>query len=159
MRTGRVVWVGLALSLLACGKERSPPPPAELAVASARACTHDSEISCGRPIFNVHDLQKSLGYYRDVLGYKVDWQDGKPADFASVSRGDGVLFLCQGCQGTPGAWAMYIARDVDKLHREITGKGARVRLPPTDMPWGLREMHVSDLDGNVLRYGTDLDEE
>jgi hypothetical protein len=30
-----------------------------------------------------------------------------------------------------------------------------VRHPPTNYPWGSRELHVGDLDGNVLRLGSE----
>jgi catechol 2,3-dioxygenase-like lactoylglutathione lyase family enzyme len=144
-------WLVLSLLLLGCGRER------RLAEV-ARACHDDAELSCPRPIFNVASLAASQRYYRDALGFKLDWQDGDPPDFASVSRGHAVLFLCQGCQGTPGAWTMVFAEDVDKLHREYAGKKALIRMPPRDMPWGVREMHVSDVDGNVLRIGTGIED-
>ena len=140
----------LALTLMGCkGGNRSP------LVEAARACAHDpAELSCARPILNVRDLEASQRYYRDVLGFKVDWEHGEPPSFGSVSRGHGVLFMCQQCQGQPGAWVMLFADDVDGLHRQFVRNKARIRMPPRDMPWGLREMHVSDLDGHVLRFAT-----
>ncbi|MEJ7602898.1 MAG: bleomycin resistance family protein [Kofleriaceae bacterium] len=148
MRTLMLVCLVLAIG---CKDEpRRATPLAEL----ARACKDDGELSCARPIFNVHSLRASQAYYRDALGFKLDWDHGDPPDFGSVSRGDTQLFMCQGCQGTPGAWMMVFARDVDKLHAELVERKAVIRMPPTDMPWGLREMHVSDPDGNVLRFGS-----
>lgn len=152
MRT-QLTAAAIALGLAACGKH-DRPAPTPIAEA-ARACLqHDAEISCPRPILTVADLSASTRYYRDKLGFRLDWEYGEPPDFASVSRGDGVLFMCQGCQGHPGAWTMLFARDVDKLHDELAKRGAIIRMPPTEMPWGLREMHVSDPDGNVLRFGS-----
>lgn len=142
----------LAMALLGCkSDERSPFAEA------ARACSHESELSCPRPILSVRTLKASQTYYRDVLGFKLDWEHGRPPTFASVSRGHGVLFMCEGCQGKPGAWVMIFAKDVDGLHREFGPRKAIIRMPPTNMPWGLREMHVADPDGNVIRFamGTD----
>lgn len=141
----------VVVGLVGCGKksEEAPSPLAEL----ARKCAHDAEVSCSHPIFTVDDLQASTRYYREALGFGLDWEYGDPPDFASVSRGDGVFFLCQGCQAQPGAWVMLFVRDIDRLHRELRERGARIKMPPTDMPWGLREMQVADLDGNVLRFG------
>src|SRR5688572_7185134 len=144
--------VAVALTLVGCKEARRSP----LAEAAA-TCAHDPDVSCARPIFNVHDLRASQRYYRDALGFKVDWDYGEPPTFGSVSRGHGVIFLCQGCQGTPGVWAMMFVPDVDKLHEELRRREAKIRMPPTDMPWGLREMHVADLDGNVLRFGCGSD--
>ena len=126
--------------------------------AAARACHDDGELSCPRPIFNVASLRKSQSYYRDALGFEVDWDHGDPPNFGSVSRGPLILFMCEGCQGTPGAWAMVFARDVDALHTEFKERGARIRMAPTDMPWGIRELHVTDPDGNVIRFGTGIED-
>lgn len=131
---------------LSCRAEKISPW-----AAAAKAC-HEDELSCVRPILNVRSLQASLAYFRDSLGFTVDWQHGEPADFGSVSRGHGVFFLCEGCQGTPGAWAMAFTDRLDVLHAEFARNGARIRMPPRKMPWGLREMHVSDPDGNVIRF-------
>jgi catechol 2,3-dioxygenase-like lactoylglutathione lyase family enzyme len=136
---------------LACERPRSSP-----LVEAARAC-HDSEISCPRPILAVRDLKASGRYYRDALGFKIDWEYGDPPDFGSVSRADGVLFLSQGHQSTRGGWTMMFVRDVDRLHEEFRKNRAIVQMPPTDMPWGLREMQVADLDGNVLRFGSAIE--
>lgn len=125
---------------------------------TARSIQYESELSAPRPILDVQDLQASFRYYRDQLGFKVDWEEGDPPDFGSVSRGGAVVFLCEGCEGMPGSWMMIFARDVDTLHSELAEAGAKIRMPPKDMPWGIREMHVSDLDGNVIRFGTGVDE-
>jgi catechol 2,3-dioxygenase-like lactoylglutathione lyase family enzyme len=139
--------------LLACSKSDRAEPLA----AAARACTKDSELGCPRPIFSVRDLRASQAYYRDALGFKIDWDHGDPADFGAVSRGDAQLFMCQGCQGTPGAWAWVFARDVDRLYAELVERKAIIALPPTDMPWGVREMHVADRDGNTIRFASPLE--
>jgi catechol 2,3-dioxygenase-like lactoylglutathione lyase family enzyme len=154
MRRAMLGVLGLVALAMVGSKERKRSPLHEL----ARVChDDDAEMSCARPIFNVSDLRASQRYYRDVLGFKIDWEDGDPPDFTSVSRANAVLFMCQHCQGTPGAWSMVIVRDVDALHREITARRALIRMPPRDMPWHLREMHVSDLDGNVIRFGSGIE--
>jgi catechol 2,3-dioxygenase-like lactoylglutathione lyase family enzyme len=152
MRTPLVIAL-IATGLAGCGRSegKAPSPMAQ----AAKACLHhDSEVSCPRPILTVDDLAASVRYYRDKLGFKLDWEYGEPPDFASVSRGDGVLFMCQRCQGHPGAWMMLFTRDVDKLHDELRKRGATIKMAPRDQPWGMREMQVSDPDGNVLRFGS-----
>lgn len=145
----------LVIAALGC-KTRSQRN--EPLVEAARACAHDSELSCPRPILNVRDLRASQRYYREALGFKIDWDYGDPPDFGSVSRGDGVLFLCQGCQGHPGGWTMMFTRSVDRLHEELVRNKAIIQMPPTNMPWGLREMQVADPDGNVMRFGSAIDD-
>jgi catechol 2,3-dioxygenase-like lactoylglutathione lyase family enzyme len=103
------------------------------------------------PIFRVHDLRASLDYYVRVLGFKIDWEAG---GFVSVSRGKCGIFLCEGDQGNPPAWAWVAVSDAAALHEELRAKGAKIRHPPTNYEWAF-EMQVEDLDGNVLRLGSD----
>ena len=148
----RLVLLWVLGSVAGCSSE-----PTSLRDA-ALASHEDSELSPAVPILNVGDLQRSLRYYRDQLGFQVDWEHGDPPDFGSVTRGHTTIFLCEGCQGTPGGWMMVFARDVDDLHEDFSDRGAKIRMAPKDMPWDIREMHVSDLDGNVIRFGTGIDD-
>jgi catechol 2,3-dioxygenase-like lactoylglutathione lyase family enzyme len=141
------------IAVLGCkADERSP-----MAVA-AEASTAHAELSAPRPILHVRSLKASQRYYRDALGFKLDWDHGEPPDFGSVSRSDSVLFLCQGCVGPPGTWTMILARDVDRLYEELRGRHALIREPPINKPWGMREMQVADLDGNVIRFASSIKE-
>src|SRR5687768_12917512 len=116
MRPIGMVVLGLAAIAVApgCKGERASP-----FVEAAASATHHSEVSAARPIFNVRSFSQSQRYYREALGFKLDWDYGQPPDFGSVSRGDGTLFLCEGCPGGGGAWVMFFVQDVDKLHREL----------------------------------------
>jgi catechol 2,3-dioxygenase-like lactoylglutathione lyase family enzyme len=107
------------------------------------------------PVLRVSDLEVSLKYYGEVLGFKLDWRDDDGNSFASVSRGRCHLFLSVGDQGNAGSWLWIGVSDVDILHQELQIKGARVRHPPTNYPWGSRELHIEDPDRNVLRLGSE----
>ena len=52
----------------------------------------------------------------------------------------------------------YNLADVDALHKEYQASGADITQPPTDKPWGMREMLVKDIDGHVLRIGQPIHE-
>jgi len=150
-----MIRTALAFTLLvpmlsACGDERSP-----LLELAERA--EGKDLSAAIPIFSVDSLRASQAYYRDVLGFTVEWEDGDPPDFGAVKRGDAVLFMCQRCQGHPGGWIMMFTPDVDRLHAELKGRGAIISRPPTNMPWRLREMLVQDPDGNTMRFASAID--
>lgn len=104
------------------------------------------------PILRVADLEASLVYYTEVLGFTRDWGDRL---FAQVTRGDASLMLSRGDQGHAGTWVYVGVSDADALLAELQPRGAIVRHPPTNYPWGARELHVSDPDGHVLRFGSD----
>jgi len=103
------------------------------------------------PIFRVAWLAASLEYYVTVLGFKIDWEE---SGIAAVSRDRCCLFLCQGDQGHPGAWTWVGVADAEAVFEELRARGARVRHPPTNYSWAL-ELQVEDLDGNVLRLGSE----
>ena len=109
-------------------------------------------VGCTTPILRVTNLDASLAYYGDVLGFELAWRHG---DFAQIERGDAALMLCEGDQGHPGTWVYVGVSDADVLDREVRGRGGLVRNGPANYPWGARELHVSDLDGHVLRFGSD----
>ena len=44
--------------------------------------------------------------------------------------------------------------NVAVLHDEYRQSGATILQPPTNFPWAL-EMRVEDVDGHVLRFGSD----
>jgi uncharacterized glyoxalase superfamily protein PhnB len=104
------------------------------------------------PILRVSNFEASVAYYVDALGFTLEWRDGY---FGSVRRGDATLMLSQGSQGCAGTWVYLSVSDADALHEEMRGRGARIRHPPTNYPWGSRELQVFDLDGHVLRLGSD----
>lgn len=109
-------------------------------------------VHAASPILRVASLAASLRHYVDTLGFRVDWEDR--GRIAGISRGACTLMLCEGDQGQPGSWVWIGVGDATALHDEFRDAGARVRHPPTNYPWAL-EMQVEDLDGNVLRFGSD----
>ena len=110
-------------------------------------------IKFGRstPILRVTDMGRSVEYFIRVLGFEREWGDQV---FASLRRGEAVLMLAAGDQGRGGAWLYVGVEDVDTLCEEIQPRGAVIRLGPANYPWGARELHVEDPDGNVIRFGS-----
>src|SRR5688572_15806314 len=104
-----------ALSSVACSDDEQSLST----MADAYARHGRGDMHAAIPILRVESLKKSQAYFRDVLGFKVEWEDGDPPDFGAVRRGDAIFFLCQQCQGTPGSWSFVFTKDVDKLHEEL----------------------------------------
>lgn len=110
------------------------------------------EFEGATPILRVADFDASVAYYVNALGFHLDWGDGQ---FGSVRRGDASLMLCEGSQGHAGTWVYVSVSDADALYEEIRARGATIRHPPRNFPWGSRELHVFDPDGHVLRFGSE----
>jgi catechol 2,3-dioxygenase-like lactoylglutathione lyase family enzyme len=108
------------------------------------------------PVFRVKDVSASIAYYVDSLGFKLQWRanDG----FACVARGECSIFLTDDNQSQPRMWIWIGVPDVRALHSQYVTSGAKIRNPPNNFLWAL-EMQVEDLDGNVLRIGSDPEED
>jgi predicted enzyme related to lactoylglutathione lyase len=105
-----------------------------------------------QPILRVEDMQISLDFYLNKLGFRnVHWGTD---EFTSVSRDRAAIYLCRQGQGRGGAWVWIGVGDAEKLHEDLKARGVAIRMPPTNFPWAL-EIHVEDPDGNVLRFGSD----
>ena len=120
-------------------------------MASAEVSKPDTQFGGVNPIFRVNNVAASTGYYVNVLGFKVNFQT---PGFASVSRDRCNIFLVEGDQGHPGTWVWIGTGNVEVLCAQLRAQGAKIRHEPTNYPWAL-EMQVEDLDGNVLRIGSE----
>jgi catechol 2,3-dioxygenase-like lactoylglutathione lyase family enzyme len=108
------------------------------------------------PVFRVKDVDASIAYYVEALGFELRWQAGD--GFACVGRDQCSIFLTDDNQSQPRMWIWIGVQDVRALHGQYVTSGARIRNPPNNFEWGL-EMQVEDLDGNVLRIASDREKE
>jgi uncharacterized glyoxalase superfamily protein PhnB len=46
--------------------------------------------------------------------------------------------------------------DVNALHDTLQAAGAHIRQAPRDEPWAMRSLIVSDLDGNLICFASNL---
>ncbi len=103
-------------------------------------------------ILRVEDMNESLHFYVDMLGFKnVSWGNDT---FTSVSRGGVSIYLSKGEQGRGGAWVWIGVGDAQRLYDEYKALGVKIVMPPTNFSWAL-EFQVEDPDGNVLRLGSE----
>jgi uncharacterized glyoxalase superfamily protein PhnB len=110
------------------------------------------------PSLTVNDLDRSLAWYRDVLGFGVEetWKDddGKVMG-VSLKAGDVSFMIGQddwkkGRDRRKGeGFRIYCEtrRNVDELAKKIQAKGGRLDSGPTDQPWGVRDISLTDPDG------------
>ena len=109
-------------------------------------------------ILAVPDLGHSVRYFEDVLGFRTESRDGN--NWQVVARDD-VRIMIGHCEdavlpeeiGEHSYFAYLHVDDVDTLHAEIARRGAIVRQPPADKPWGVREMTVATPDGHRMMFG------
>ena len=129
------------------------------------------------PILNVSSFDESVRWF-ERLGFEMTFSWGEPPRFGGVKSGVCEIFLCQGGQGGRGAspikmtfgpdgdqtadkgvWMSIWVEDVDEVYAECVALGLDIAWPPTDMEWGVREMHLRHPDGHVFRIGCGTEEE
>jgi predicted enzyme related to lactoylglutathione lyase len=119
------------------------------------------------PVLLVADLDRSVAYYRDLLGFECEVY-GEPPNFASASR-DGVSILLAlapdsarivpNWQIVENMWNVYIrVDDADAAYAEVQGRGAPIDYTIYDAPHGFREFGVQDPDGHDIAFGQPLGE-
>src|SRR5918996_4911016 len=114
-----------------------------------------------QPSFTVDDLQRSLRFYTDALGFVVGerWEEGGQLRGVMLKAGACELGLSQddwakGRDRKKGEgmslWCS-TAQDVDALAARIKAAGSRLAEEPRDQSWGGRSLSVDDPDGFRLR--------
>jgi uncharacterized glyoxalase superfamily protein PhnB len=88
------------------------------------------------PILRVRDVEASIAYYMERLGFTDCWRFGRPPTFGGARRDGLEVQFCKDCQGGPGTWMSIWVDDVDALHAELEARGADIRQPPTNFEWG-----------------------
>ena len=111
------------------------------------------------PQFLVDDLGAAIAYYRDKLGFDLDFQY---QDFyAGVSR-DGCTIHLKCAPRPPGDRTLrkqnehldaYInVSGVAALYDELRSRGALIAKPPEARPWACIDFYVEDADGYLLCF-------
>jgi hypothetical protein len=128
------------------------------------------------PILNISDINATFAWFKK-WGWKKLWDWGTPPTFGAVGSGEEVcIFLCQGAQGgrgkgantttftgdeddamDKGVWMSVWVDDVDEVHKTCVAAGLDVTMPPTNEPWGVREMHLRHPDGHVFRVSKGIE--
>ena len=105
------------------------------------------------PVLLVSDLERSVAYYSDRLGFDCEVH-GDPPNFAAATRDNATVLLAltdeperivPHWQIVENMWNAYIrVDDVDGLYAEIQERGAPIDYTIYDAPHGFREFGVQD---------------
>jgi serine phosphatase RsbU (regulator of sigma subunit)/catechol 2,3-dioxygenase-like lactoylglutathione lyase family enzyme len=109
----------------------------------------------------VRDQERSLRFYRDMLGFRVmvdyTFPDGNRWIEVSPPDGSAQLGLALVPPGSdpekvihPDALIWFITEDVPRKYNEWSGRGVRFRHPPEVPAWGGITTRFEDPDGNCF---------
>ncbi len=112
------------------------------------------------PSLTVTDLQRSIRFYRDGLGFSVgqEWKEEERLMGVMLEAGKAFVMLGQddfakGKDRTKGVGVrLYIEtdQDVDALAQQAKAAGLALDSGPADLGWGPRGFTLTDPDGYKL---------
>jgi catechol 2,3-dioxygenase-like lactoylglutathione lyase family enzyme len=146
---GHADWAALKA---AC--EDAPSSPASRAPAPP-------SVSAAVPVLFVADVARSAAFYRDRLGFAVDFLHGSPPFYGSVPRDGATLHLkwVHAPVFGPGRieaegliMAFLRVENVKALYAELVAGGVAIQQKLTKQAWGGSDFHVRDPDGNVIAF-------
>ena len=116
------------------------------------------------PFFIVSNVDRSIAFYRDNLGFEMRFQEpDRDPFFAVIGRDGAQIFIKSDKDAAPLPnsqrhpfirWDAYVyAPDPDALAAEFAGHGAAFSAPLEDTHDGLRGFEICDPDGYLLFFG------
>ena len=113
------------------------------------------------PVIFVANVEASAEFFRNTLGFSIDFLHGEPPFYGSVSR-DGACVhlkfvhepvLAVGAQDREGLIAAFIeVENVKALYAEYVTTGAMFDQKLKKQAWGGRDFIVRDPDGNGICF-------
>jgi catechol 2,3-dioxygenase-like lactoylglutathione lyase family enzyme len=115
------------------------------------------------PFFIVSNVERTIAFYRDQLGFETTFQEPDRNPFFAIIRRDGAqIFVKSDGDVAPlpnrkrhpsMRWDAYVyAPDPDALAAEFLDHGAAFSAPLKDTHDGLRGFELTDPDGYVLFF-------
>ena len=102
----------------------------------------------------VSDFDRSVAFYRDVIGFDVVIEDANfgYASFATEGAGFAIAKAQPEQSALTGrhtgiGWGV---PDVDAAHRQLADRGVEFEQPPEKQPWGGYMAIFKDPDGNTF---------
>jgi uncharacterized glyoxalase superfamily protein PhnB len=112
----------------------------------------------------VNDLEKSIAWYQDVLGFSVTdrWEHDGTLVGVEMTAGDVTVDLSQddwkkGRDRVKGlGFRIYCTtkQNVDKIAARVKAAGGALEREPEDAPWGARVFAIADPDGFKITIGS-----
>jgi lactoylglutathione lyase len=117
----------------------------------------------------VNDLHHMVAFYRDVLGFEIDWDGNGPyaefqnlgVRFSMYERAQLPALLGQTPtypRGLNGSFELALdlstSADVDREFERVCKAGGQPIYHPRSEPWGMYSSMISDPEGNLIEIGS-----
>ncbi len=105
----------------------------------------------------VKDLQKSLAWYHEVLGFSIDRKIERDGMLRGIALKAGIARITINQDDGAKGWdrikglgfsiGITTGEDVDEIAQRIKKLTGKLDSEPADMPWGMRLLRLQDPDG------------
>ena len=102
------------------------------------------------PAIPVRDMERAIQFFRDVLGFEISFTNGEPIVFAVINQGSAQLHLVVQPSKAGSLHAHIMVDNLDAVHERLVLASATVWQSPMVHEWGLRDLVVTDPDGNTF---------
>ena len=119
-----------------------------------------------QPVLGVPDVEQTVAYYRDALGFHVDFVEGDPPVHARVcadptysSPTVHIRFepLPPGVTVNQSVYLwLHVGAGLDELCALYRARGVEIVEEPSDRPWGLRQFTVRDCNGYLATFCAEI---
>lgn len=119
-------------------------------------------IACA-PVLLVRSVVAAADHYRDAMGFTYERIWGEPPSFVILQRDGMSIMLKQADEARHVVphWTVskklcdiyFWVSDVDALHQEFVGRGAKIDYDLCNQPHGCREFGTQDIDGYDIAFG------
>jgi lactoylglutathione lyase len=111
----------------------------------------------GYVILYVDDVDRSVAFYRDLLGLPFKFAQAGYAEFAT----EGTRFALYERARLPeligrAAAGGFLVPDVDAEAERLRQAGVEILSGPVDRAWGHRTLHLLDPDGHVVELAQEI---
>ncbi|MFF0265538.1 glyoxalase superfamily protein [Kribbella sp. NPDC004536] len=123
--------------------------------------THHTAAASAKPVLYVANVNASATFYRDQLGFRIDFLHGNPPFYGSVSRNGATLHLkhvdepvfAPAAAEREGLIMAFIdTPNVHELYAEYLTTDAKIIQKLTKQPWGGTDFTLRDPDGNTITF-------
>lgn len=119
--------------------------------------TTTKSFSHAATVLPVSDMDASLSFYCDKLGFDLSFSWNTPIDYAVIKRDDVSIHLSlqqKLAKRSVEHTSVYIfVYDVRQLHQEFTTNGVTEITEPHLHEYGMLDFDLGDPDGHILSFG------
>jgi len=140
-----------------------------IAPRKVKSSPSKATIVCAEPQLLVTDIKRSCDFFRDKLGFTLEFSYGRPPYYAQVSR-DAARLNLRCVEQTvidsrvrdreellSVSMTVATADEIKLLFLEFQSAGVAFRQTLKKQPWGAKNFVVKDPDGNLLLFAGPAD--